>query len=138
MRILPSAATLVVAVVVPWTALHARASRVASGIQQIHVDTARVRIPGGSLYYEEAGHGSAVVLLQSGNFDSRTWDPRFLPLARTHRVIRYDARGLGRSSPAETPYAAHDDLLALLDSLRISRTSLVGISGGARIAIDSP
>lgn len=134
MRILWSAASLVLAAIAPATALHARV--VASRIQQIHVDTGRVRVAGGWLYYEAAGRGPAVVLLHSGNLDSRTWDPQFLPLARAHRVIRYDARGLGRSSPADTSYAAHDDLLALLDSLRVDRASLVGLSGGARIAID--
>jgi 3-oxoadipate enol-lactonase len=100
------------------------------------VDTGHVRVTGGSLYYEAAGRGPVVVLLHSGNLDSRTWDPQFLAFARTFRVIRYDARGLGRSSPANTPYAAHDDLLALLDSLRVNSASLVGISGGARIAVD--
>lgn len=104
--------------------------------QQVHVDTGRVLVHDGWLYYEAAGRGPAVVLLHSGNLDSRTWDPQFLSLAQSHHVVRYDARGLGRSSPADVPYAAHDDLLALLDSLHISRTSLVGLSGGARIAID--
>jgi pimeloyl-ACP methyl ester carboxylesterase len=88
------------------------------------------------LYYEASGSGPAVVLLHSGNFDSRTWDPQFLALASGHRVIRYDARGLGRSSPANVPYAAHDDLEAILDTLHIESASLVGLSGGARIAID--
>jgi len=46
-------------------------------------------VPGGWLYYEPAGIGPAVVLLHSGNFDSRTWDPQFLALAAAHRVIRY-------------------------------------------------
>src|ERR1043165_7566202 len=136
MRIVPHAARIVLAAVLPWTMVHARVRCVALEAQQIRVDTGRVHMPGGSLYYEAAGHGPVVVLLHSGNLDSRTWDPQFLPLARTHRVIRYDARGLGRSSPADTAYAAHDDLLNLLDSFGIGRASLVGISGGARIAID--
>jgi len=136
MRIVRGAARFVLAAVVPCTALDARIRCVAHSTQQVSVDTGRVRVSGGSLYYEAAGPRPAVILLHSGNLDSRTWDPQFLPLARMHRVIRYDVRGLGRSSPANIPYAAHDDLLALLDSLRISRASLVGLSGGARIAID--
>jgi 3-oxoadipate enol-lactonase len=92
--------------------------------QQSRVDTGRVLVHDGSLYYETAGSGPAVVLLHSGNFDSRTWDRQFLALAHTHHVVRYDARGLGRSSPANVPYAARDDLLALLDSLHIGRASL--------------
>lgn len=91
---------------------------------------------GGSIYFEAAGHGPSVIFLHSGNLDSRTWNPQFLSFARTFHVVRYDIRGLGRSSPADVPYASHDDLLALMDSLHIARASLVGISGGARIAID--
>lgn len=95
-----------------------------------------MKIAGGRLYYEEAGAGPTIVFLHSGNFDGRTWDPQFLALAKDHRVIRYDARGLGRSSPADVPYAAHEDLLALLDTLHVARASLVGLSGGSRIALD--
>jgi pimeloyl-ACP methyl ester carboxylesterase len=101
-----------------------------------HIAPGYVQIAGGRLYYEAAGSGPAIVLLHSGNFDSRTWDPQFRALAKDHRVIRYDARGLGRSSPADVLYAAHEDLLALLDTLRVARASLVGLSGGSRIAID--
>src|ERR1044071_2896883 len=129
MRVVDAAVSL--ALTVGLTVVSSRAGIVAAapGIEQIRVDTGRIPIRGGSLYYEAAGRGPAVVLLHSGNLDSRTWDPQFLPLARAHRAIPYGARGLGRSSPADVPYAAHDDLLALLDSLRISRPSLVGISG---------
>jgi 3-oxoadipate enol-lactonase len=104
--------------------------------REVHVGTGYVRVQSGRLYYELAGSGPAVVLLHSGNFDSRTWDPQFAALARDYRVVRYDARGLGRSTPADVPFAAHEDLLALLDTLRLGRVSLVGLSGGARIAID--
>lgn len=64
------------------------------------------------------------------------WDPQFLALAREHRVIRYDARGYGRSGPADAPYRGDDDLHALLVALHVSRASLVGSSLGGRIAID--
>jgi pimeloyl-ACP methyl ester carboxylesterase len=102
----------------------------------IHVDSGTVAVNGTTLYYEAAGQGPVVVLLHAGNLDHRVWDPQFLPLARDHRVIRYDLRGYGRSGPADAPYAAHDDLSALLDALRVRQASLVGLSGGGRIAID--
>jgi pimeloyl-ACP methyl ester carboxylesterase len=93
-------------------------------------------VNGATLYYETAGRGSVVVLLHAGNLDRRVWDLQFQPFARDHFVIRYDLRGYGRSSPADTPYAAHEDLRALLDALGIRRAALVGLSGGGRIAID--
>lgn len=100
------------------------------------VDTGRVAIDGGSLYWEAVGSGPPVVLIHGGNLDRRMWDPQVAVLRQSYRVIRYDARGFGRSSPAEEPYRAHDDLGALLRGLRIPRASLVGLSMGGRIAID--
>lgn len=95
-----------------------------------------VSVTGGRLYYESAGAGSPVVFINGANLDARLWDTQFAALAATHRVIRYDERGFGRSSPADVPYAAAEDLELLLDSLHITRASLVGLSLGGRIALD--
>jgi 3-oxoadipate enol-lactonase len=100
------------------------------------VDTGTVAVNGTTLHYEAAGQGSAVVLLHAGNLDRRVWDPQFLPFAREHRVIRYDLRGYGGSGAADETFRHDDDLRALLDALGIQRASLVGLSGGGRIAID--
>lgn len=99
-------------------------------------DTGRVRVPGSTLFYESAGSGSPVILLHGGNLDRRMWDAEFVALQRTHRVIRYDARGFGRSGPADTAFSAHDDLRLLMDALHLQRASLVGLSLGGRIAMD--
>lgn len=93
-------------------------------------------VNGTTLWYEAAGQGSPVVLLHGGNLDRRIWDDQFARLARSHRVVRYDARGFGRSGRADRPFAAHDDLLALLRHLGVARASLVGLSLGGRIAVD--
>ncbi len=57
-----------------------------------------------------------------------------------HRVIVYDARGHGRSSPApgRTDYGYEqlaDDLEALLDELNVERAILAGASMGAHTAV---
>jgi pimeloyl-ACP methyl ester carboxylesterase len=93
-------------------------------------------VNGTTLWYEVAGQGAPVVLIHGGNLDHRMWDAQFTALARSHRVVRYDARGFGRSGRADVPFAAHDDLLALLRHLGIPRASLVGLSLGGRIAVD--
>lgn len=61
-----------------------------------------------------------------------------------HRVISYDARGHGRSSPART-YRYEDlagDLLAVIDACGVERAVLAGASMGAhtllRVAMDAP
>ena len=101
------------------------------------VDTGRVVVDGGSLYYEAAGSGAPVILLHGGNLDRRMWDAQFALLRQRYRVIRYDARGFGRSSAADRPFAAHDDLAALFRALNLSRAALVGLSMGGRIAISA-
>lgn len=100
------------------------------------IDSGRVEIEGGTLYYEVAGQGPPVILLHGGNLDRRMWDEQFELLRQHYRVIRYDARGYGRSSAADQPFEAHEDLRTLMRGLKLERASLVGLSLGGRIAID--
>jgi len=100
------------------------------------VDTGRVVVPGSSIYYEAAGKGSPVILLHAGYLDRRMWDSQFQLFARSHRVIRYDARGLGRSGPANTPYSSFEDLYAIIRALRLDRVTLIGSSLGGAASLD--
>jgi len=111
-------------------------TKVASRDSAIAVDSGYATVDNGRLYYEAAGSGAPVILLHGGNLDRRMWDEQFATLRPHFRVIRYDARGFGRSSPADQPFAAHDDLAALIRELNLTRASLVGLSLGGRIAID--
>ena len=100
------------------------------------IDTGRVSLSRSSLYYEAAGAGPTVILLHAAYLDRRMWDDQFAFLARSHRVIRYDARGFGRSGPADAPYSPVEDLEAILDSLGLARATLVGSSFGGTTAVD--
>jgi len=91
---------------------------------------------GTSLYYEVAGEGSPVVLLHPGQGGCVLWDRQFLPFAREHRVIRYDARGFGRSERPNAPFSPYEDLRAVLDALGVARAALVGLSYGGLTSID--
>jgi pimeloyl-ACP methyl ester carboxylesterase len=95
-------------------------------------------VNGTRLWYETAGSGEPVVLLHAFTLDSRMWDAQFETLSRTHRVIRYDARGFGRSQvpQAGQAYAHHEDLAALLQRLGAQRPHLVGHAMGGRFALD--
>src|SRR3954471_11898478 len=74
--------------------------------------------------------------MHSGVMSSRMWDREFELLTVDHTVIRFDARNHGLSTTATKPYAHYDDLRLLLDGLGIERASLVGVSLGARTAVD--
>jgi 3-oxoadipate enol-lactonase len=79
----------------------------------------------------------ALLLLHAGNAVSRMWDPLVPALMPDHRVVRYDARGFGRSSPVSGHYRASDDPIAVMDALGISRATLIGASFGGRVALDT-
>lgn len=90
---------------------------------------------GARLYYEVAGSGPPLVLVHGLGVDLRMWDDQFTTLAQHFRVVRYDARGFGRSAlPTAEPYSHADDLKGLLEHLGIARTALAGLSFGGRVA----
>jgi pimeloyl-ACP methyl ester carboxylesterase len=86
---------------------------------------------------EEGGEGAPVVLLHGLTATRRYVVMGSRALERSgHRVISYDARGHGRSSPAPEPgaYSYAElalDLEAVLDALEIDRAVLAGSSMGA-------
>ncbi|MFE7541969.1 alpha/beta fold hydrolase [Streptomyces platensis] len=102
------------------------------------IDNGTVPIDEGELFYETAGSGPAVVLLHGGMLDQHMWDEQFTWLVNSGlRAIRYDARGHGLSSTVTGDFAHHDDLCALLDALDVPGAVLVGLSHGARVALDT-
>jgi pimeloyl-ACP methyl ester carboxylesterase len=93
-------------------------------------------VNGARLAYETVGSGTPLVLLHGFTLDMRMWDDQVEALAHHHRVIRYDLRGYGKSSPPTTPYAHIDDLKGLLDHFGIPRAIILGLSLGGLYAID--
>jgi pimeloyl-ACP methyl ester carboxylesterase len=98
-----------------------------------------------ALDVHDAGEGTAVVLLHGLTATHRYVVMGSRALERSgHRVIAYDARGHGRSQPAE-PYdypALAEDLARVLDERGLDAAVLAGASMGAhtiaRFAIDRP
>ncbi len=93
-----------------------------------------VPVPGGTLAVESAGAGPALVLLHGWALDRRIWAPQ-RPLAESFRLIAIDRRGFGLSTAPPDLAAEADDLLALRETLRLGRLILVGMSQGARTAL---
>jgi pimeloyl-ACP methyl ester carboxylesterase len=93
-------------------------------------------VDGGRLYYETAGLGRPLVMIHAAFLDSRMWDGQFKAFARKYKVIRYDVRGFGRSSRPTETYSDAEDLLKLVEHLKIRDACLLGVSNGGRIALD--
>lgn len=91
----------------------------------------------GGIAYDVQGSGPVVVLLSGSNLDRRMWAYETSWLAKTHTVVRYDLRAHGQSDTATAPFSHLDDLIGLLDELKIAKASLIGLSAGAAIALDA-
>ena len=101
--------------------------------------TGYAAVNGIKVYYTKTGHGSPVILLHGGLSNSDYWGNQVKALAAKHTVISLDSRGHGRSSRDEKPFGYDlmaDDVVAVLDSLKIPRADIVGWSDGAIIGID--
>jgi 3-oxoadipate enol-lactonase len=95
-------------------------------------------VGGTELYYERAGAGEPMLLIQGMSATHLTWGRPFLAALEPHfECIVYDHRGMGRSGRAQMPFAIADlaaDALGLLDALEIESAHIVGISMGGMTA----
>ena len=104
--------------------------------EPLEIDTGTATFGQSEIYYEIAGSGEpTVILLHGGMLDRRMWDEQFELLARTYRVLRYDASAHGESTLPPDVYWDHVDLRELMNTLEIDRAILVGLSLGGKTAI---
>ena len=95
-----------------------------------------IAVPGGKVWADDSGGDRPpLVLLHPGVGDSRIWDPIMPRLTRSYRVIRFDARGYGRSPAPTTEFMLLTDLVAVLDHYGIERAPIVGCSQGGDTAL---
>jgi 3-oxoadipate enol-lactonase len=92
------------------------------------------------LFYQWDGPEDAPVVLFSNSLGSslRMWDPQLDAFTRHFRMLRYDGRGHGQSSATPGPYTIEqlaDDVVQLLDALKLSRVYYCGLSMGGLIGM---
>ena len=90
-----------------------------------------VKVDGGTVWADDSGgDGPPLVLLHPGVGDSRIWEPVLAPLTARYRVIRYDARGFGRSPAPAVKFSLLGDLVTVLDHYGVKEAAFVGCSQG--------
>ncbi len=99
-----------------------------------------VNLPTGvNLYYESHGAGEPLVLIPSTAFSAEVWKPyQVLQLSKSVNLIIHDPRGSGRSTASQQVYTLEqmaNDVIALLDHLKIPSAHILGHSMGGRIAL---
>jgi len=96
-------------------------------------------VDGATLYCEERGTGTPVVLIHGGLVSSAMWEPVLPQLGDDFRVITPDSRGHGRSTiqsgGLSYPQIA-DDVAALISKLGLVRPVVGGYSDGAQVTLE--
>src|SRR5205085_11792550 len=93
---------------------------------------ANYQVNGASVYVEEQGAGTPLVLLHAFPVDRRMWEAQVSALSDRFRVITPDFRGFGKSAPAGrfSIETLADDVHALLDAMNAAPAIVAGCSMG--------
>jgi pimeloyl-ACP methyl ester carboxylesterase len=97
-------------------------------------------VPGARLYYEVSGSGPVLLMIHGAPADAEVFAPIVPLLAGDYTIVRYDTRGISRSSlddpAAEIPVAVHaDDAQRILAEFGEEPATVFGSSGGAVIGL---
>jgi pimeloyl-ACP methyl ester carboxylesterase len=99
----------------------------------------KTEVNGIKLHYLQVGEGPDLVLIHGLGGNLAIWFLQMVPHLRSKfRLTAYDLRGHGRSDMPLSGYTTADlaqDLRGLLDALGIEKTSILGHSWGADIAM---
>lgn len=97
----------------------------------------KIRANGIGINYEITGSGPCwVTLSHSLACDLGMWAPQMAALTARYTVLRFDTRGHGGSDAPSGAYTLEqmaDDVIGLLDALKVERTHFVGLSMGGMI-----
>jgi pimeloyl-ACP methyl ester carboxylesterase len=89
-------------------------------------------------YYESSGIGDPIVFIHGAWVNLKMWQPQVEYFSRSYRVITYDIRGHSETGgSARRRYSMElfaDDLVALVDALKLDKPSICGISMGGMVA----
>ncbi len=103
-------------------------------------DIKKARLAGTDLSYIDSGRGVPVVLIHGSASDYRIWRSQIRPFAAKYRVIAYSRRyhtpNAWRGDGSDYAATLHaEDLVELLQSLKLGPAHLVGHSAGGTIAL---
>src|SRR5262249_33513638 len=99
----------------------------------------RLPLRGITLYFETEGQGPPLLLLHAGAGNGMQFEKQRPESAKTHRLIVPDSRAQGRSTDHPGPLTYHDmaeDVIALMDTLKLKRVDVMGWSDGGCTGLD--
>lgn len=102
----------------------------------LNTTSGKAPIANGELYFETTGEGEPIIFFHAGFSDRRDWKYQVKDFSKRFQTIVYDQRGCGNSSPITTAFSPADDLIALMNHLKITKAIFIGHSIGGTIALD--
>ena len=84
-----------------------------------------IKLNGFTICYDDLGAGEIPIIFIHGfPFNKSTWQGQMEFLRKSHRVIAYDIRGFGKSTPGKEKASIGlfaDDLISFMDALKINK-----------------
>ena len=95
-----------------------------------------------SVSYTDEGpdHAPVIIFIHGFPFNKSMWNKQVEMLIENYRIIAYDVRGHGNSSTGTDKFSIEifvNDLLGLMDTLKIEKAMLCGLSMGGYIALNA-
>jgi 3-oxoadipate enol-lactonase len=92
--------------------------------------------------YSDVGpdHAPVVLFIHGFPFTRKIWEMQVEALRANYRVISYDIRGHGQTTAGSKPFSIEtftDDLLGLMDVLKLNQVNACGISMGGYILLQA-
>ncbi|MEL7188182.1 MAG: alpha/beta fold hydrolase [Pseudomonadota bacterium] len=102
----------------------------------IPTEVHRINVGDAEIHVEVTGNGPDLFLVAGLGGRGAFWSHQVQPFAEHFRVITFDHRGCGESTPDKVVFGAEHmatDVLALMDAMGIDKAALVGHSTGGAI-----
>ncbi len=96
----------------------------------------KIQANGISFYYERHGKGVPLILICGFTNHLGMWEKLIPQLKESFDVIAFDNRGAGRTDVSPPPYTIDllaDDVIGMMDALKIKKAHMVGFSMGGAI-----
>ena len=102
----------------------------------------RITVNNLTVSYNDEGPDEApvIIFIHGFPFNKSMWDMQVEALKDTYRVIAYDIRGHGNSDTGNEDFSIElfvNDLLLLMNTLKLNKTMLCGLSMGGYIALNA-
>lgn len=95
-------------------------------------------VNGTQFFYRMDGtqNTETMLMIHAGICDSRMWEKQIEHFSKRYRVVALDLRGFGQSKMVEGDFAHYQDVLGLMDALKIESALLMACSQGGKIVLN--